>query len=187
MILQGVTSQTATNAPTILVNGGSLIVRNSTIEESTGYAEAAILIAGGSVDLGTAASPGDNVINVNGTGELVHNATSSSVPDIANTREVNGTPLPATYLSFTTLASSSASSVYGQSVTLTAAVRAANSSDGTPSGVVTFLDTTTGANLGSAAVTGGVATLITSALAVGSNSITAEYAGNSSFAFSLRR
>ena len=107
VILQGVTAQTATNAPTILVNGGSLIVRNSTIEESTGYAEAAILITGGSVDLGTAASPGDNVINVNGTGELVHNATSSSVPDIGNTLEVNGTPLASPYLSFTALASSS--------------------------------------------------------------------------------
>jgi Bacterial Ig-like domain (group 3) len=185
VVLQGVTAQTATNSPTILVNGGSLIVRNSTIEESTGYAEAAILITGGCVDLGTAASPGDNTLNVNGTGELVHNATSSSVPDIGDTLEVNGTPLVSPYLSFTALASSSASSVYGQSVTLTAAVRAANPSDGTPSGEVNFLDTTTGANLGSASVTNGVATLITSALAVGSHTITADYVGNSSFAFSL--
>ena len=185
LILQGVTAQTATNAPTILVNGGSLIVRNSVIEESTGYSDAAILITGGSVDLGTAASPGDNGINVNGTGELVDNSTSSSVPDIGNTLEVNGTPLQSPYLSFTTLASSSASSVYGQSVTLTAAVRAASSGDGTPGGEVTFLDTTTGANLGSASVTGGVATLVTSALAVGSHTITADYVGNSSFVFSL--
>ena len=94
VILQGVTAQTATNSPTIVVNGGSLIVRDSTIEESTGYAQAAILITGGSVDLGTAASPGGNIINVNGGGQLVHNTTSSSVPDIGNTLEVNGTPLP---------------------------------------------------------------------------------------------
>jgi len=186
VVLRGVTAQTATNSPTIVVNGGSLTIRNSTVEESTGYAQPAILINGGTVDLGNAASPGDNVLNVYGTGELVHNATSNSVPDIGNTLEVNGTPLPSHYLSFTALASSSASSVYGQSVTLTAAVRAANPSDGTPSGVVTFLDTTTGANLGSASVTNGVATLITSALAVGSHTITADYEGNSSFAFSLR-
>jgi len=185
VILQDVTAQTATNSPTIIVNGGSLLVRNSTIEESTGYAQAAILITGGSVDLGTAASPGGNTFNVNGTGELVHNATSSSVPDIGNTLDVNGTPLLSPYLSFTALASSSASSVYGQSVTLTAAVRAANPSDGAPGGEVNFLDTTTGANLGSASVTNGVATLITSALAIGSHTITADYVGNSSFAFSL--
>ncbi|HKM55189.1 MAG TPA: Ig-like domain repeat protein, partial [Isosphaeraceae bacterium] len=186
VVLQGVTAKTATNSPTIVVNdGGSLTIRNSTIEELTGYAQAAILINGGTVDLGSTLSPGHNVLNVNGTGELVHNATSSSVPDIGNTLEVNGTPLLAPYLSFTALASSSASSVYGQSVTLTADVRAANTSDGTPSGVVAFLDTTTGANLGSASVTNGVATLITSALAVGSHIITADYEGNSSFAFSL--
>ena len=185
VILQGVTAQTATNSPTIVVNGGSLLVRNSTIEESTGYAQTAILITGGTVDLGTAADPGGNTFDVNGTGELVHNATSSPVPDIGNTLEVDGTPLPSPYLSFTALASSSTSSVYGQSVTFTAAVGAANSSDGTPTGSVDFLDTTTGADLGSASVTNGVATLITSALAVGSHTITAEYQGDSSFAFSL--
>ena len=40
----------------------------------------------------------------------------------------------APYLSFTTLSSSIGSSVYGQTVTLTAAVRAANPTDGTPTG-----------------------------------------------------
>ena len=185
VLLENVTATNATAAPTILVNGGSLTVRNSTIEGSTGYAEAAILITGGSVNLGTGGSPGDNVINVNGTGELVHNATTSSVSDIGNTLEDNGTPLASPYLSFTVLTSSVASSVYGQSVTLTAAVRAGSSGDGTPSGSVTFLDTTSGANLGTASITSGVATLVTSALAVGSHTITADYIGNSSFAFSL--
>ena len=108
VILQGVTAQTATNSPTIVVNGGNLFVRDTTIEESTGYDQPAILITGGTVDLGTAAIPGGNVFNVNGTGELVHNATSSSVPDVGNTLEVNGTPLLSPYLSFTALASSSA-------------------------------------------------------------------------------
>ena len=62
VILRGVTAQTATNSPTIVVNGGSLLVRNSTIEESTGSAQAAIVITGGNVDMGTAASPGGNVL-----------------------------------------------------------------------------------------------------------------------------
>ena len=58
VILNHVTAVNATNAPTILVSGGSLIVRNSTIEESTGFAQAAILVTGGTVNLGTAAEPG---------------------------------------------------------------------------------------------------------------------------------
>ena len=90
LILQGVTAQTATNAPTILVNGGSLTVRNSTIEESTGYAEAAILITGGSVDLGTSTSPGGNTFNVNGTGTLIDNTTASPVAAVGDTFENNG-------------------------------------------------------------------------------------------------
>ena len=75
--------------------------------------------------------------------------------------------------------------VYGQSVTLTASVRAANSGDGSPSGEVDFRDVTTGVDFGSASVTNGVATLVTSSLAVGSHSITANYVGDSSFAFSI--
>src|SRR5262249_37609982 len=34
VILRGVTAQNATDAPTIVLNGGTLVIRNSTIEES---------------------------------------------------------------------------------------------------------------------------------------------------------
>ena len=68
VILLGMTLTTDTDSPTIVVNGGSLVVRNSTIEESTGYAQTALQVNGGTVDLGTATDPGNNVINVNGAG-----------------------------------------------------------------------------------------------------------------------
>jgi Bacterial Ig-like domain (group 3) len=97
VILQGATARTATNAPTILVNGGTLIVRNSTIEESTGYAEAAILITGGSVDLGTTASPGGNILNVNGTGTLIENITTTPVPAVGDSFENNGAVVPSNF------------------------------------------------------------------------------------------
>ncbi len=184
VILQDARAQTATDSPTIVVNGGSLLVRDSTIEGSTGYAQPAILINGGSVNLGTASNPGDNVISANDGGQLVSNATSSSVPDIGNTLEVNGTPLSSPYLSFTALASSTASSVRGQSVTFNASVSVANPTDGTPTGTVDFIDTTTGVNLGTAMVTNGVAALTTSSLPVGINTITADYEGDNNFAFS---
>ena len=99
VILEGVTAQTATNSPTIVVNGGSLIVRNSMIQESTGYAQAAILITGGTVDLGTTASPGGNTFNVNGAGELVHNASGNLVSAIGDTFTINGVPLASSSLS----------------------------------------------------------------------------------------
>jgi Bacterial Ig-like domain (group 3)/FG-GAP-like repeat len=80
----------------------------------------------------------------------------------------------------TTIAASPNPSAYGQSVNLTATVTSA--STGTPTGSVTFMD---GANnLGSGAVSGGMATLITAALGVGSHSITANYSGDSNFSAS---
>jgi trimeric autotransporter adhesin len=54
VIVQNVTFSTATDAPTILVTGGSLTLRNDIIQESTGYRDAAISVTGGTVDLGTA-------------------------------------------------------------------------------------------------------------------------------------
>ncbi len=185
MILQGVTARTATNSPTVVVESGSLVVRDSTIQESTGYAQAAIVITGGTVDLGTTASPGGNTFNVNGAGQLLEDTTPGPVPDIGNTLEVNGSPLPSRFLSFTSLGSSIASSVYGQPVTLTASVQAADPTDGTPTGVVEFTDTTTGAVLGTVPISNGVAALTSSTLTVGSDAITAEYDGGGNFAFSF--
>ncbi len=74
--------------------------------------------------------------------------------------------------STTSLSTSASSTPFGQSVTLTATVVGSN-----PSGSVTFLDGST--SLGTATLNGlGVATLTTSALAVGSHSLTASYGGD---------
>src|SRR5262249_54777340 len=63
---------TDTDAPTIVVSGGNLTVRDSIVEESTGFSDAAIAVSGGStVDLGTPDSPGGNTINVTGTGRAL--------------------------------------------------------------------------------------------------------------------
>jgi hypothetical protein len=88
-----VTLVTATAAPTILVSGGSLTIRNATIQESNGSAQAAILITGGRVDLGTTTSPGGNVFNVNGAGTLIQNTSASPVPAVGDTFENNGAPI----------------------------------------------------------------------------------------------
>ena len=83
-----------------------------------------------------------------------------------------------TYITTTTtaLTSSANPSLFGQSVTFTATV---TGSSGTPSGTITFKNGST--TLGTGTLTSGTATLSIASLAVGSNSITAEYGGDASF------
>jgi hypothetical protein len=74
------------------------------------------------------------------------------------------------------VASSVSSTLINQSVTLTSTVAGAS---GTPTGTVTFFSGST--SLGTATLSGGVATLTTTALPAGTDSITAVYAGNSTY------
>jgi len=97
-ITDGVTLVTATNAPTIQVNGGTVVVRDSTVEQnSTTSSQPAILITGGTVDLGTAASPGDNTLNVSGTGPLIEDTTGSPVSAAGDTFESNGKTITSSF------------------------------------------------------------------------------------------
>jgi hypothetical protein len=82
----------------------------------------------------------------------------------------------------TTVTSSANPSFFGQNVTFTATVAAAASGVGTPTGSVDFIDTTTGVNLGTVPLSGGIAMLSTSSLPAGANTITAFYSGGSNFA-----
>ena len=82
----------------------------------------------------------------------------------------------------TTLSSDpSSSSVYGQSITLTAGV---SSSYGTPSGSVDFYDSTTNTDLGSASLNSGSAILPRLNLGIGGHNITATYESDGTFASS---
>jgi hypothetical protein len=186
VVVTNVKFTTATDAPTILVSGGSLTLRNVVIEESTGFTDAAISITGGSLDLGTTTSSGGNTLNVNGTGEFVHNTTGSSIPASGDTFAVNGVAISAPYLSFTSLASSGTTTAYGQAVTLTASVRANTTpGSGSPSGKVDFFDVSTNTDLGSVSLSGGSAALPTAALGVGQHVIRATYSGDGNFTVSL--
>jgi len=79
--------------------------------------------------------------------------------------------------------SSAPTSVFGQSVALTASVAAVTSGLPTPTGTVEFFDNTT--ELGTATLDGtGSASFSTSALAVGSHSVTVQYLGDNNFSFS---
>jgi ELWxxDGT repeat protein len=84
VIATGLTFVNSTDAPTILVQGGSLVVRNSTISETTGGARAAVEITGGQADFGQLGNPGGNTFILSGPGEFVRNLSPSEVPLIGN-------------------------------------------------------------------------------------------------------
>ena len=160
-------------------------MRKVKIQESTGYPDAAVYVTGGQVDLGTNSDPGGNLLNVNGLGAHIANTSGNPVPMVGDTLAVNGTTVTSKKVSNTSLAFTPSSSVYGQSVTFTATVAPATPGDPTPTGTVAFFDHTTGATLGSATLSGGVATISTTALVAGTNDVAAIYSGNSTYLPSL--
>jgi hypothetical protein len=94
ILINHVAFTTATDAPSILVTGGNLTLRNSMVQESTGYDDAAIKITGGSLNLGTADSPGGNTINIVGAGQFIFSTGSSLVTTVGTTLQINGVTLP---------------------------------------------------------------------------------------------
>ena len=113
----------------------------------------------------SALTVGNHSISANYSGDTNFTASSSGVGEL----------IQAT--TSTALSPSPTTTKLGESVSFTATV---TSGSGTPAGTVTFKDGATA--LGSGALNGsGVATFTTSALAVGTYSITAEYAGAGNF------
>jgi hypothetical protein len=94
--LDGFDLTTATSAPVILVTGGSLTIRNSTIT-ATGSSPTAIQVTGGTVNLGTAADPGNSVLDSTGPGNLIQNTSGNNISAVGDTFQVGGVPLTSNY------------------------------------------------------------------------------------------
>jgi hypothetical protein len=90
VIVSGVTLITATPSPAVLVLGGSLLLREDSVQQTNAGSASAITLQAGSVDLGTAGNPGGNTINVYGTGPWVSNKTTSPILTIGDTFEIAG-------------------------------------------------------------------------------------------------
>lgn len=116
VVVRNCTLTNATDAPTILVTGGSLTLRGDVVQESTGYDQVAVLVTGGTADLGTAADPGGNTINVNGTGSQVRNTTATPVSTVGNAWDVNGSAVsgPVVVKAVPTIAVSGGTFVYDE-------------------------------------------------------------------------
>jgi CSLREA domain-containing protein len=153
---------------TATVSGGSSPTGTVQFFDGASALGSAVALSGATATLTTAAlSAGTHSITASygGNGS---NSPSTSAP---LSQQVNGVGPVATT---TTVASSLNPSTFGQSVTFIATV-----SGSSPTGTVQFRDG--GTNLGgSIALSAGTAQFATSALAVGSHSITAVYGGNAS-------
>jgi hypothetical protein len=95
--LDNVMTSNTTNAPTIVVNGGHLALRNDDIEETSQGSQPALEINGGNVDLGAPDNPGGNTFNAHGLGELIHNSGQSAVPAVGNSFKADGVDITSPY------------------------------------------------------------------------------------------
>jgi hypothetical protein len=182
VVISNITFVTTGNAPTILVAGGNLTLHNDVVTQSSAAGtEPAISVTGGTVNLGTATNPGNNTLSVNSSGDLVSNTTGNPISAVGDTFVVGGTPETAPSLSFTSLVASAASTIPDQPVTLMATVAPDLPGSATPTGSIDFYDTTTSTDLGKVTLSGGVADLSTSALALGTHVVRASYGGDSNY------
>jgi hypothetical protein len=172
------TLTTSGNAPTLLVTGGSVTLRDDDIvQTSSVYTDPAIAVSGGStVDLGTAAGPGGNTLSVNGTGQVIVSTGVNVILTVGDSFQVNGAAVSP--FANVTLASSVNPSLLNEPVTFTVTVSAPSTSSAAPAGNVTFLDTTTGTTLAVESLSAGSAQWTTSTLPVNAQTIAAVYSGD---------
>jgi large repetitive protein len=131
-----------------------------------------VALSGGSATVTTSTlSVGSYAVTADYSGDASFNTSSGTLAGGQTVNQAN---------SSTAVAASVNPSVFGQSVTFTAALTAVAPGAGTPSGSVQFK--TNGVNLGSAvALASGSATLTISTLVVGTYTVTADYSGDTSF------
>jgi len=115
-------------------------------------------------------SRGNHVISVNYSGD--GNFLASTYTNFGEPVQKDGTTA--------TVTASANPAVLGATVTFTATLQASSPGAGIPTGAVTFLDFTTTLGTGTLNA-GGQATFTTSALALGTHAITANYAGDNNF------
>jgi subtilase family serine protease len=85
VVIDHVTLTNDFNTPTILVTGGTLVLRSANVSESTKYNQSAISITGtGSADLGTSGDPGNNTLILHEPGVLIAVANANAVSALGN-------------------------------------------------------------------------------------------------------
>jgi hypothetical protein len=161
--------QTVTFTAMVSGSGGTPTGSVTFTDTSTGQALGMITLSGGQATVTTSAlAVGSHDIQASYGGDTNFGISSASLTQVVNNKTTTTT----------TLMSSVNPSTPGQSVTFTATVSEAG---GTPTGSVTFIDTTTAQTLGTITLSGGQATVMTITLALGSHNIQASYGGDTNF------
>ena len=81
-----------TDAPTVLVTGGRLVMRDITVEESNSWNQTAFEVVAGTLDLGTEGDQGDSLVE-NAKGSLHDRASKSAdMPISSHYHRVASTP-----------------------------------------------------------------------------------------------
>ena len=175
------TSTTVASAPNPSSLGQS-VTFTATVSGSGGTPTGTVTFNDGATNLGTGS------VNGSGTATLTTSALAGGMRTITATYggdAVSGVSTGSMQQSVnrqtttSTLTSSSAgnTSVFGASVTFSVTVAVVSPGTGTPTGTVTFSDGST--SLGTASLSGGVATVSTSTLTTASHTILAIYGGDS--------
>jgi hypothetical protein len=156
-----VTAPAGAPTGTITFKDGSTVLGTGTLQVGMGGADQATFTTSalGAGDHAITAVYGGDANNLGGTSNSLTqtvNGTTGSVPT-------------------TTVASVIGTQVFGQALTFTAVVSAAS---GTPAGSVDFFDTTTETDLGTAALSGGTASLTVTSLPTGQQTIQLTYLGD---------
>jgi hypothetical protein len=154
----------------------------------SGFASGSVTFMDGTTTLGTStinAVTGVATLAVSNLALGSHSIVATYAPNSQGNFSASTSPTLTQVInqssSTTAISSSITPSVFGQQVTFTAIVAATAPGAGTPTGTVTFVDTTSGTTLGTATLSSGTATLAVSTLTVGSDTITANYGGDTNF------
>jgi hypothetical protein len=157
------------------------------VSHGAGTPTGTVTFRDGATTLGTAPlnATGTAVFTTSTLTAGTHTITASYAGDGVLAASSQTVPQTVTAATTTTVGGTASPSVFGQSVTVTATVTSTVSGVGTPAGGVTFVDISTGANLGTGTLNAsGQASISVSSLSVGTHTIRATYAGQGSFAAS---
>ena len=185
-IPQVTTATTLTAAPNPAFAGQSVTLTATVVPAPTQTPAGTVSFFNGATLLGTGTVDSSGIATFTTsslpTGTLSLTAVySGNIGSLGSTSAAQSVTVNPQTVTATALAASPNPSIAGQPVTLTATITPTPA--GTPAGMVSFFSGST--LLGTANVnSSGVAILITSSLAPGTNMVTAEYSGNTAFATS---
>ena len=176
------TTTVATPAASVV---GATVALAATVTSGVGTPGGSVAFIDSGQTIGTASLiTGAATLNTTALGAGSHTITAqySGSSNFTNSSALTGAFNIGAATTTTTVSASPASAGLGGAVNFTALVSA---SSGSPSGTVTFTDSTTGLTVGTASLSGGQAVASTSTLASGSHTIIATYGGTSNYGASV--